>query len=127
MYQPQFRISDLEIVGSEALIRWESQEEGIISPAYFIPIAEESRHIVEIGQWVISQVAADMASIDCFKQNKLRVAINLSALQLVKSNLLIFVHQLYQSLLDNNLAEENFDLEITEHAFMEIDETVIKA
>jgi len=126
-YQPQYELSSLKLIGAEALIRWKSRVLGEITPAKFIPISEESGHIVGIGKWVIHQVSKDIVELKKLAKNNMRMAINLSALQLAESNLLIFIHQLHQSVLDNHLTAENFDLEITEHAFMEINSKVIES
>jgi EAL domain-containing protein (putative c-di-GMP-specific phosphodiesterase class I) len=54
-YQPQFQLPDVRMAGSEALLRWNHPERGMISPARFIPIAEESGLIVPIGTWVLQE------------------------------------------------------------------------
>lgn len=60
-YQPQINLQSEQIVGFEALIRWNHPTKGLVSPAYFIHIAEESDLIIEMGKWVVKAAMAQMA------------------------------------------------------------------
>ncbi len=110
-YQPQVNTESEDISGMEALIRWEHPELGMISPGFFIPLAEENGLIVPIGEWVMRTACADAQRWqDRFALN-LRVSVNLSALQLRQQNLVELVAQvLHETRLEANL----LDLEVTE-------------
>ncbi len=86
-YQPQYRIDDGRLVGIEALLRWHRPREGIVAPADFIPAAEESGIIVEIGAWVIESACAQIAQWREAGVSAPRVALNLSLLQLRDTSL----------------------------------------
>ena len=81
-YQPQFDISTGIISGAEALLRWEHADFGFVSPSEFIPLAEDSNLIVQIGQWVIRQTCKDLRSILDAGLHPGQVSINVSARQL---------------------------------------------
>jgi diguanylate cyclase (GGDEF)-like protein len=110
-YQPQVDALTEDIIGMEALIRWEHPELGLISPGFFIPIAEDTGLIVPIGEWILRTACADAKRwIDRFGL-PLRVSVNLSALQLRQTNLIDVISS---ALRDTGLAGENLDLEVTE-------------
>ncbi|MBS0556979.1 MAG: EAL domain-containing protein [Proteobacteria bacterium] len=110
-YQPQVNTESEDICGMEALIRWEHPELGMISPGFFIPLAEENGLIVSIGEWVLRTACADARRWqDRFALN-LRVSVNLSAVQLRQHNLLDVVAQ---ALRDSGLEPTQLDLEVTE-------------
>ena len=117
-YQPQYDLLNGNLVGIEALIRWYSPEQGVIPPAVFIPIAEESNHIVQIGNWVIKRVLADIASLKKLFPSNARIAINLSTKQLLPSNLSNLIQLLEQTMLEFGFANEVLELEITEHSLL---------
>jgi diguanylate cyclase (GGDEF)-like protein len=81
-YQPQFDIFTGIISGAEALLRWEHHEEGFISPAEFVPLAEDSDLIVDIGRWVIEQTCRDLQKILAKRLHPGSVSINVSTRQL---------------------------------------------
>lgn len=110
-YQPQIDAESEDILGMEALIRWESKDSGLISPGFFIPLAEETGLIVPIGEWVLRA-----ACFDCKRwQDKfglpLRVGVNLSMLQLKQPGL---VDAVERALKESKLPPSTLDLEITE-------------
>lgn len=110
-YQPQMDAVTEDIIGMEALIRWEHPELGLISPGFFIPIAEDTGLIVPIGEWILRQACTDAKRwIDRFGL-PLRVSVNLSAIQLRQTNLVEIVAS---ALRDTGLPGENLDLEVTE-------------
>jgi diguanylate cyclase (GGDEF)-like protein len=108
-YQPLARVDDNEILGFEALVRWNHPERGMIPPLDFIPLAEENGLIVPLGEWVLRQACADAAAWE----RPLRIAVNLSPLQLHQTNLPNVVHEV---LIETGLAPDRLELEITETA-----------
>jgi diguanylate cyclase (GGDEF)-like protein/PAS domain S-box-containing protein len=105
-YQPQARI-DGEIVGFEALVRWNHPTLGQVPPTAFIPLAEESGLIVEMGEWILREACREAASWP----KPLRIAVNLSAAQFRHGDLVGLVHSV---LLDSGLAPTRLEIEITE-------------
>jgi diguanylate cyclase (GGDEF)-like protein len=118
-YQPIFSLSDRSIVGFEALLRWHHPERGMVSPVDFIPVAEETGLIIEIGDWVIQQACADAARWP----SSVRVAVNLSVLQFEKTNLLQVVRDALRS---SGLPARRLELEITESVLLKEDEATIQ-
>ncbi|MEJ2372371.1 MAG: EAL domain-containing protein, partial [Sulfurimonas sp.] len=121
-YQPQIDLSTGTIIGAEALIRWVHPKLGMIPPMQFIPIAESSGLIVEIGQWVIEEACRQAAH---WHQNgmKISVAINISAVQFKRGDLLTTISDaLVQSQLDPTYLE----LELTESIMMHDVETTLQ-
>ncbi len=113
-YQPILRVRDDAIVGLEALLRWRDPVRGMISPAEFIPIAEETGLIVPLGEWVIRRACADAAR---WPQD-IKIAINLSPAQFGSKSLApTFVSALAAS----GIAPERIELEITEQIVMRDD------
>ena len=80
-YQPQVSLRDGRVIGAEALLRWQHPELGMVSPAEFIPIAEASGQIVQIGQWVLREACRQNKAWQDEGLPPLRVAVNLSARQ----------------------------------------------
>lgn len=114
-YQPQVRASDGHIVGVEALIRWEHPQLGTVSPAQFIPVAEDSGLIVEIGQWVLTEACRQQSEWHRAGFGELRMAVNLSVKQFVDPGLIALV----QSQLDGVCTRpEKLELEVTESSLM---------
>jgi diguanylate cyclase len=111
VYQPQKDIRSEAITGFEALLRWKHQERGNISPAVFIPVAEESGAILEIGDWVLKTACREAATWT----RPLTVAVNVSAVQLANPN---FVRELHEILIDTGLPPRRLEIEITETALV---------
>jgi len=109
-YQPQVRLSDGVLVGAEALIRWRDPELGDVSPARFIPVAEDSGFIVAIGDWVLSQ-AVRQAALWFESGRQLPIAINVSALQFQQPQ---FVDRVASVLAVSGLPPHLLELELTE-------------
>ena len=105
-YQPQALISG-KITGFEALVRWHHPRQGLVSPATFIPLAEESGIIVELGEWILRAACREAASWP----RPLSIAINLSPVQFRYGDLPKLVHEV---LLETGLAPSRIELEITE-------------
>lgn len=86
-YQPFVHLKTGEIIGAEALIRWDNQTLGKLSPNEFIPLAEELGIITEIGKWVMMQVFHDAVSLNANREKPLLFAVNLSARQFLRYNI----------------------------------------
>jgi diguanylate cyclase (GGDEF)-like protein/PAS domain S-box-containing protein len=110
-YQPQIDGQTEDIVGMEALIRWENPELGMISPGFFIPLAEQTGLIVSLGQWVLRAACADARRWQARFDLPLRVSVNLSALQLRQADL---VERVAAILAETGLDPRSLDLEVTE-------------
>ncbi len=110
-YQPVVRASDNVVTGFEALMRWNHPERGRISPAVFIPIAEDSRLIEKLGEWALRQACSDAAHWP----ESVRVAVNVSAHQFSSTNLPALVAN---ALASSGLKPHQLELEITESVFM---------
>ncbi len=122
-YQPQVDAKTSEIVGVEALIRWQNPQNGLVAPASFIPIAEESDLIIEIGTWVLNTAVQQVAAWQAQGLGVVPVAVNLSAVQFRQDTLYQAVAQaLRASKLDPALLE----LEMTEGIAMENSERTLK-
>jgi EAL domain-containing protein (putative c-di-GMP-specific phosphodiesterase class I) len=105
-YQPQARV-DGEITGFEALVRWQHPIRGLVPPSAFIPLAEESGLIIQIGEWILREACREAAAW----QRPLRIAINLSPVQFQRGDLAGLVHAV---LLETGLPANRLELEITE-------------
>jgi diguanylate cyclase (GGDEF)-like protein/PAS domain S-box-containing protein len=111
VYQPQKEIRSGTVIGLEALLRWKHPARGEVSPAFFIPIAEETGVILEIGAWVLKTACREAAAWTV----PLTIAVNVSAVQLYNAN---FIHELHQILLETGLPPRRLEIEITETALV---------
>ena len=111
VYQPQKEARSGAVTGFEALLRWQHPTRGAISPVVFIPIAEETGAILEIGDWVLRTACREAAAWTV----PLTVAVNVSAVQLYNEK---FVQELHQILLETGLSPHRLELEITETALV---------
>jgi EAL domain-containing protein (putative c-di-GMP-specific phosphodiesterase class I) len=111
-YQPQFDLGTNRIVGYEALIRWRHPERGMIPPGEFIPVAEETGMIIEIGDWVLRKVCTDCQRLpdDCF------VAVNISPVQFIARD---FTEKVRQILAETGFPARRLEIEVTETAMMQ--------
>jgi predicted signal transduction protein with EAL and GGDEF domain len=109
-YQPQVALDDGRLLGAEALLRWTDPELGVVSPATFIPLAEESGFIIALGNWVM-QDAVRQASIWAGAGTPVVVSVNVSALQFQQPD---FVDQVAQCLVSSGLPAHLLELELTE-------------
>ena len=121
-YQPQISLVSGKILGAEALIRWNHPELGLVSPARFIPMAEETGLIVQIGEWVLRQAALQAMQwvADGFEIQW--VSVNVSGVQVMRSN---FADTVYGILVETDCAPDMIELEITESTIMHNTEYVI--
>ncbi|SIS40927.1 GGDEF domain-containing response regulator [Neptunomonas antarctica] len=118
VYQPVFNTSDMSLTGFEALIRWQSPTE-LISPAEFIPIAEKSHQIVQIGRWVVSQAIQQIAAWNTLLTQPLKMAINLSGAQLRDKEFIPLVERLCRT---HNVSPSFIEFELTETTLLEIND-----
>jgi EAL domain-containing protein (putative c-di-GMP-specific phosphodiesterase class I) len=114
-YQPIIALREHKITTYEALLRWEHPREGLVAPLDFIPLAEESGLIVEIGTWVLEQACAFGAQLIADGRDGIRVAVNVSARQLQDYE---YAHQVAQCLEANALPPDRLTLEITESVLL---------
>jgi diguanylate cyclase (GGDEF)-like protein len=115
-YQPQFDCASEALVGVEALLRWHHPEHGAVSPAEFIPIAEESGLIVQLGAWVLQRACAEVAGWERAGGPALTLAVNMSARQLREPG---FIDEVTRALADSGLPPARLELELTESVLME--------
>lgn len=120
-YQPKINFSDQSIYGFEALIRWNHPEKGIIPPGLFIPLAEQTSLISDIGRLVIQQTAKQIRQWNDLGFNHICVSVNIVAQQLRRGQLL---DDLDQAIDDNQISGTSLELEITESSLIENSETV---
>lgn len=121
-YQPKAELTRGRCIGAEALIRWYHPTLGMISPAKFIPLAEDTGLIVPIGEWVIKTACAQLKSWQDGGFSDIVLSVNLSARQFQQENLLELVAQALQ---ENGLQAEYLELELTESAVMQNPEQTI--
>ena len=116
VYQPQMSLADNRIIGTEALLRWKHPGLGPLSPAEFIPIAEDSGLILPIGEWVLRTAVRQMrAWLDAGLPIEL-ISVNLSAIQFRQSSL---IQNITKILAEENLPAEFLELELTESTAMD--------
>lgn len=114
-YQPKIDISTRQVAGMEALVRWRDPDRGLISPGEFIPVAEESGLIEQIGQWVLEEVCAQCCRWQAEGLPQIRASVNVSARQFRNKN---FVSSVREILDRTGLAPCWLELEITESMLM---------
>lgn len=119
-YQPLFTTNDQKLIGFEALLRWASPEMGDIAPGRFIPVAEETRLILPIGDWVIATACGFLKEMHEVGHPELIMSVNISIYQLQQQD---FAKRILEILKQNNLKPESLELEITESVLIQyIDE-----
>lgn len=121
-YQPQVHIHTGEIIGAEALIRWNHPELGLVSPAQFIPVAEETSLIVQIGEWVLRQAALQVNEWNRQGLYLKWVSVNVSGVQIMRGN---FADTVYGVIIETDCDPTQLELEITESTVMQNTEYVI--
>lgn len=115
-YQPKYSAASGEIVGAEALMRWNHPEQGMISPAKFIPHAEESGLILQMGQWAIQEACRACKSWQEQGHKRITVAVNISPKQFRQQDI---VKLISDALSETELEPQYLELEITENAVMD--------
>ncbi|AZE85450.1 c-di-GMP phosphodiesterase (BifA) [Pseudomonas orientalis] len=116
VYQPQISYRDHRVVGVEALLRWQHPEHGLVPPDLFIPLAEQNGTIIPIGEWVLDQACRQLREWHDLGFTELRMAVNLSTVQLHHTELPRVVNNLMQIY---RLPPRSLELEVTETGLME--------
>lgn len=114
-YQPRIAIDSLKIVGVEALVRWQHPQLGLISPAEFIPLAEDTGLIVPIGEWVLRAACRQNREWQDRGLAPFRVAVNISARQFQQQDIAKLIVQILK---EEHLSPEHLELELTESSIM---------
>jgi diguanylate cyclase (GGDEF)-like protein/PAS domain S-box-containing protein len=122
-YQPKYNLETGEVFGAEALVRWELPERGLILPSDFIPLAEETNLIIDIGEWVLDKVCEDFRVWQRSVSSPGRVSVNLSLKQLRQIN---FIARIGSILRSHEISPTSLELEITETTLMENPDRTIK-
>jgi diguanylate cyclase (GGDEF)-like protein len=122
-FQPKISLETGRFLGAEALIRWNSKDRGLVSPDLFIPLAEETGLIVEIGDWVLKEACRQMAEWEKAGLENVHLAINVSARQLFDDS---FVTEVARLLAEHGLAPSQIEMELTESAVMAEPERAIR-
>ena len=123
-YQPLISLTDGELIGFEALLRWTHSQKGFVSPAQFIPIAEDSGLIIPITKWILRQTCSQIAEWQKLASyGELMVSVNISGKHLTDESLVVDVRT---ALKDTGITPESLKLEITESAAMDNPEQSIQ-
>ncbi|MDH3822091.1 MAG: diguanylate cyclase, partial [Gammaproteobacteria bacterium] len=122
-YQPKYNLETGEVFGAEALVRWELPERGLILPSDFIPLAEETNLIIEIGEWVLDKVCEDFRVWQRSVGSPGRVSVNLSLKQLRQPNFIARISSIFRA---HEISPTSLELEITETTLMENPKRTIK-
>lgn len=120
--QPLIDIQQNRVLGAESLIRWQHPQRGLLLPAQFIPIAEQSGLIIELGEWVIKEVCRISAVLAARLPQPLRMAINISAQQLLQGDL---TAPLKQAMEQHGVAPAQLMLEMTEAAMIQAPDNLL--
>ncbi len=122
-YQPKVDLNSNRITGAEALLRWQHPKRGSVSPADFIPLAEESGLIVQIGKWVLQQVCTQLAHWATHDITQVPIAVNISAKQLACGDLISTVSDCLKA---SGVTAESIQLELTESVLMSDTELAVR-
>ena len=114
-YQPQIHTKTGRVIGVEALIRWHHPEHGLISPAEFIPIAEQSGFIISLGEWVLKTACLQIKNLQLEEFDNLKLAVNISAHQFEQEN---FIRRVLEIIEETNFDIKQLELELTETVFV---------
>ncbi|YCA10384.1 bifunctional diguanylate cyclase/phosphodiesterase [Bacillus sp. AK128] len=117
LYQPQYHLESMDLIGVEALVRWEHPTLGMISPGEFIPLAEESGKIIELGNWVLNHACQEYKQYlhNSQAQSDVKLSVNISVLQFQQPD---FEERVLAALSLSGLGSHQLELEITENIAM---------
>jgi diguanylate cyclase (GGDEF)-like protein len=122
-YQPQLCLRSRRIIGAEALVRWDMPGRGLVSPAEFLPRAEQTGLILPINEWVLREACREAASWQRRGLAPLRISVNLSSIQFQKQSVPLLVARV---LADTGLDPRRLDLELTESMLLEQTDAVVR-
>lgn len=123
-YQPQLDLSTGKVIGAEALLRWRTADGAFISPEVFIPLAEYSGLIIEIGLWVVERACEQLKLLENTPFSDVSISINVSIPQFKREN---FVQNLIESIKRHKVEPKKLELEVTENILMDEPQVVIDA
>ena len=115
-YQPQVSLETGKVTGLEALLRWNPEENGYVSPEKFVPLLEETGLISKVGFWVLSESCSRVANLHARGKSDLKIAVNISPRQFLDNDLVSDIEKILE---EAGLAPEYLEIEITENIFME--------
>jgi diguanylate cyclase (GGDEF)-like protein/PAS domain S-box-containing protein len=121
-YQPRVNLDTGEITGVEALIRWQHPDRGLVLPSEFVPIAEDSGLILQIGQWVLREACKQACAWQYASMPPLPIAVNVSAVEFRDRD---FVESVRTALSETGLEARHLELELTERVLMEDAESTV--
>ena len=122
-YQPQLSLATGKVIGAEALLRWRTADGQFVSPAVFIPLAEYSGLIIEIGDWVIKQACLQLQSLEKSYAD-ISISVNVSIPQFRQDN---FVENIINTITEHKINPSKLELEITENILMDEPQIIIDA
>jgi EAL domain-containing protein (putative c-di-GMP-specific phosphodiesterase class I) len=114
-YQPQIDIATNQVIGAEALIRWQHPEDGMVMPGRFIPVAEETGLIVQIGDWALRETCRQIKAWEQEGVEPIRISVNLSFKQFRKPD---FVESVENAIAESGIDPHYLDFELTESMVM---------
>lgn len=123
-YQPQLALNTGKVIGAEALLRWRTADGKFVSPAVFIPLAEYSGLIVDIGDWVVNQACLQIKTLEEESFDNLTISVNVSIPQFRRGN---FVDTVLSAINTHQVLPSKLELEITENILMDDPQVVIDA
>ena len=123
-YQPQLSLNTGKVIGAEALLRWRTADGNFISPAVFIPLAEYSGLIVDIGDWVVNQACSQIKVLEEKAFDNITISVNVSIPQFRRGN---FVNAVLSAIKNHQVTPNKLELEITENILMDDPQVVIDA
>ena len=122
-YQPKYSLKTGRLEGAEALLRWDLPERGLVLPSDFVPLAEETNLILQLGDWVLNRVCADYRTWQRLVPSPSRISVNLSLRQLQQRR---FLDQVRETFRTHGVSPTSLELEITETTLMEDPERTIR-
>jgi len=123
-YQPQLSLASGKVIGAEALLRWPTADGTFISPEVFIPLAEYSGLIIEIGDWVINQACSQIDELETLGYSHVGISVNVSIPQFRRGN---FVEKIIRAIQLHQIEPGKLELEITESILMDEPQIVVDA
>jgi len=114
-YQPQINTKTGKVIGVEALIRWHHPQHGLICPAEFIPIAEQSGFIISLGEWILKTACLQIKNLQLEEFDNLKLAVNISPHQFEQEN---FIQRVLEIIEETNFDIKQLELELTETVFI---------